>query len=378
MLSPHSKSIRSVNILRLFKIFICTTLLMFFNSCGFLNYYNSNNENSVDEALTTKYSIVFVIHGDGDYLYHDSHGKKHTSDNEILKKAKRIAKQNPEAEVFIFHQKPKKNRLFVFPVKDGEFFYYRNGKPIANKLYWRGQEQRYYDNEVELYEKYKVQAQHDVSKIFLYFGHEIPGNSLPGYDASYPERIFSINNFANGLNKFIQNSSKFDLIILSTCYGGTPYTIGKLTSYAKLIIASPENLHLSHFDILSLERLDLNYLKKDTHAFAVKFAYNAFERLSESVNTAISVAVYDAAIVNEYISSVNKYNDSDIISYEENSTVTMSKTERCDCFEIPNFRLPGISNGVNVFYRSPLFGRAKNKINHSGWECLKITEAKDN
>lgn len=374
MLSPHSKSIRSVNILRLFKIFICTTLLMFFNSCSFLNYYNSNNEYSGDEAATTKYSLVFVIHGDGEYLYHGSNGKKYASDNEILKKAQRIAKQNPEAEVFIFHQKPKKNRLFVFPIKDGEFYYYRNGKPITNNLYWRDQEKSYYDNEVELYEKNKVQVQNDVAKIFLYFGHEIPGNSLPGYDASYPERIFSITNFADGLNKFIQHSSKFDLIILSTCYGGTPYTIGKLTSYAKLIIASPENLHLSHFDILSLEHLEINYLKKDTHAFAVKFAYNAFERLSESVNTAVSIAVYDAARVSEYISSFNKYNDSNKISFEDNSTANTLETERCDCFEIPNYRLPGISNGVNVFYRSPLFGRAKNKINHSGWECLKIIE----
>ena len=64
--------------------------------------------------------------------------------------------------------------------------------------------------------------------------------------------------FVTGLKGFTADSARFDLMILSTCFGGTPYTIGALGPFARYIIASPDNLHLSYFDFHSLERLDLN------------------------------------------------------------------------------------------------------------------------
>ena len=49
-----------------------------------------------------RYSVIFIIHGDGNYLYHDSRGNAHRADEEALIEATMVAEQNPQAEVFIF------------------------------------------------------------------------------------------------------------------------------------------------------------------------------------------------------------------------------------------------------------------------------------
>lgn len=79
-------------------------------------------------AMRVSYSIVCVIHGDGDYLYHDTTGNEYRADEEALAGALRVAEENPNAEVFIFHQQPRRRFLFLFPLPDGEFHYYRNGR----------------------------------------------------------------------------------------------------------------------------------------------------------------------------------------------------------------------------------------------------------
>ena len=94
-------------------------------------------------------------------------------------------------------------------------------------------------------------------------------------------------------------------MILSTCFGGTPYTIGALGTFARYIIASPDNLHLSYFDFHSLERLDLSVRDGDVPAFAKQFAHQAFDRLTGDIQTAVSVAVYDVDRVQEYVHSVH-------------------------------------------------------------------------
>ena len=50
------------------------------------------------------YALVFVIHGDGSYLFHDDAGKPQEADQVALERARATAKANPEAEVFVFHQ----------------------------------------------------------------------------------------------------------------------------------------------------------------------------------------------------------------------------------------------------------------------------------
>jgi hypothetical protein len=129
--------------------------------------------------------------------------------------------------------------------------------------------------------------------MFLYFGHEIPEFDSAGYDASYPDRTFTVRDLASGIEGFTSDFTKFDLLVLSTCYGGTPYTIGTLGSYARTIIASPDNLHLSYFDLNSLKSLDLGLQDGDIPAFANRFAHQSFDRLTGDIQTTVTVAVYD-------------------------------------------------------------------------------------
>lgn len=318
-----------------------------------------------------QYSILFIIHGDSDYLYHDTAGNKHIADEEVLAGAKRVAEENQLSEVFIFHQKPRSHFLFFFPLRDGEFYYYRNGRLIANELYWHDQELSNLDTEVEFYNRYRAMSPSERVSMFLYFGHEIPEFGGTSYDESYPDRTFTVHDLANGMKALTSDSTKFDLLVLSTCYGGTPYTISMLGPYARTIIASPDNLHLSYFDLNSLENLEVSLQDGDVPGFANRFAHQSFDRLTGDIQTAVSVAVYDVDSVQEYLESVSTTYENTLNTLNENTQAFLSTMEHCDCADISAYVLPTMNNGVTVFYRSALFGRSKNKPNHSGWECWK-------
>ena len=320
------------------------------------------------------YSIVFVIHGDGEYLYHDARGIEYQADEEALAGAKRIALRNPRAEVFVFHQIPRKHFLFFFPIHDGEFSYYRNGRLIANEPYWRDQGSSPLDPEVTLYRRYHANNVREPLHLFVYCGHEIPEFGGAGYDASFPDRPFTVQDLAHGLNGFTGDSSRFDLLVLSTCFGSTPYSIGVLGPSARYIIASPDNLHLSYFDLRSLERLDLSLQGGDVHAFAKKFARQSFDRLTMDIQTAVSVAVFDVDRVQDFLHAVHGTYNHTLSALEGEAQPSTGAIERCDCADIPAYALPSLSRGVEVLYRPARFGRSKNKENHSGWECWKVRE----
>lgn len=349
----------------------CAMFLILLTSCS--ADLTIQRESRLEEvsAFDTKYSIIFIIHGDNNYLYHDSSGKSYNADEEALIGARRVAEENSHAEVFIFHQKPGSNFLFFFPIKDGEYFYYRNGRLIESESYWRNQEQANFDFEIDLYNQLRLINQSNLIKMFVYLGHEIPEIGGVGYDLSYPDRTFTVNNIANGLKAFTSDSAKFDLAILSTCYGGTPYTITKLGAFTKTIIASPENLHLSYFDLSALERLHIKLLDRSVPSFATKFAQLSFDKLISELQTEVSVAVYDMESVQKYLNSVNNEYNNKLISLKDETHSSLAVMERCDCIEIPAYQLSTIGEGVEVFYRSARFGRLKNKESHSGWECWK-------
>ncbi len=317
------------------------------------------------------YSMVFVIHGDGEYLYHDTSGTEYQADEEALAEAKRIALRNPRAEVFVFHQIPRKHFLFFFPIHDGEFYYYRNGRLIANESYWRDQGESPLDPEVTLYRRYRPNNQRPSLNLFLYCGHEIPEFGGAGYDASFPDRPFTVHDLADGLKGFTGDSTRFDLLVLSTCFGSTPYSIGALGPFARYIIASPDNLHLSYFDLRSLERLDLSVREGDVPALAKKFAHQSFDRLTKDIQTAVSVAVFDVDRVQNFLHSVRGAYDHTLTALKGEAQSATAAIERCDCADIPAYALPTMNEGVEVLYRPARFGRSKNKQNHSGWECWK-------
>lgn len=365
MRNPHRRSIKE----ELYLILLVSISCALMSSCSANSTVQQEAQQSEEDVLVQKYSIIFVIHGDGDYLYHDTNGNEYEANEEALASAKRVAQQNPSAEVFIFHQRPRQHFLLFFPLRDGEFYYYRNGQLIANESYWRDQEQSHLNPEVELYSRFRSDNQRNMVSMFLYYGHEIPEFGGTGYDASYSDRTFTVHDLASGLKNFTRNSTRFDLMVLSTCFSGTPYTIGALGSFARYIIASPDNLHLSYFDIHLLERLDLSLRDEDIPAFAKRFAQEAFDRLTRDIQTAVSVAVYDIDLVQEYLHSVKSVYDQTVTTLQEELHDLMRKTEHCDCVDLPAFALPTINDGVDIFYRPARFGRLKHKLNHSGWEC---------
>ena len=365
----HSRSVRGAPYSMLFANLRCAALTVLLSSCSADLPVQHEAQQAEEGVLAAPYSIVCVIHGDGDYLYHDTRGNEYKADEEALAGAKRVAMRNSRAEVFIFHQKPRKHFLFFFPLQDGEFYYYRNGRLIANELYWRDQGQSHFDPEVGLYRRFRSDDQREMVKMFLYCGHEIPEFDGAGYDASYPDRPFTVHELADGLQGFTRHSARFDLMVLSTCFGSTPYTIGTLGSSARYIIASPDNLHLSYFDLHSLGRLDLSLRDGDVLAFAKKFARLAFDRLTRDIQTAVSVAVFDVDRAQGFLQSVHAVYDHTLTTLQGETQASLATIERCDCADLPAYVLPAMNKGVDVFYRPARFGRSKHKQNHSGWEC---------
>ncbi|MFZ1290572.1 MAG: clostripain-related cysteine peptidase [Melioribacteraceae bacterium] len=355
-------------------VFASAALTMFLFSCRSISSEKNEWQAAEESGIKLKYSMVFVIHGDGDYIYHNSIGTEFNADETALANAKRVAEQNPNAEVFIFHQRPKQKFLFFFPQRDGEFYYYRRGRLIKNILYWRDQEKSNFDTEVSLYHQFHTVNLLEMLNLFLYFGHEIPEFNGLGYDESYPDRTFTINDIANGLKDFTRNFQQYDLLVLSTCFGGTPYKIGELGQFAQYIISSPENLHLSYFNLHSLHQLDFTFQDGDVFTFAKKFASEAFDSLAKDIQTAVSVAVYDVNRTEKYLKSVQKIYDSTLINLKGTEESSIATTEHCDCAEIPKYVLPMMTDGVNIFYRPANFGRTKYKQYHSGWECLREKE----
>lgn len=346
-------------------------LLIVLSSCSTNFPIQGESRNTPDSLFEIKYSIIFIIHGNGDYLYFDNIGNQIEADEKTLTDAIQIAKQNKNSEVFIFHQKPSQNFLFFFPLKDGEFYYYRNGKLIANESYWRDQEKSNLEYEVATYQRLHTINQNKAIRMFLYFGHEIPEFGGEGYDESYFNRTFTIDDLTIGLNNINSDSSKFDLSILAACFGGTPYTIKKLGNFSRYIIASPENLHLSYLDLHSFEQLDVNLKDDDVYSFANKIARQSFEKLTNSVQTEVSLAVYDVNKTQNYLNAVqNNYNKT-LRSLNAMTANSGSAVEHCDCAEIPAYKISTIDTGVDIYYRPANFGPTKNKMKHSGWECYK-------
>ena len=371
MRDPHSRPVRGAAHSKLIMSVRCAALSLLLSSCSGDLPVQREAQRTPEDVLALPYSIVCIIHGDGDYLYHDTSGNEKKADEEALAGAQRVALQNPCAEVFIFHQRARRHFLLLFPLHDGEFYYYRNGRLIANEAYWRDGGQSRFGPEVELYRRFRGNGRHGKMSVFLYDGHEIPEFGGAGYDASSPDRTFTLHDFVEGVEDFASDSTRFDLMVLSTCYNGTPYTIGALESFARYIVASPDNLHLSYFDFHSLERLDLHLQDGDVHSFAKRFARQAFDRLTRDIQTAVSVAVYDVDRARDFLSSVHGMYDHTLTAVRGAAQASMATVEHCDCADIPAYVLPTMKEGVDVFYRPARFGRSKEKQNHSGWECWK-------
>ncbi|RPI76416.1 MAG: hypothetical protein EHM47_00315 [Ignavibacteriales bacterium] len=238
------------------------------------------------------FRIIYIIHGDGNYLFHDKDGKSLNAAGRILEQAKLNAENINRGEVFIFYQKPAEKFLF-FNKDDGEFYYYKNSELISEETYSRKDADNF-ETEAGLIKKYSEDKSFSKKNILLYYGHEIPLNDSSGYHNSYPQKVFGINIFADGLGRIINslsNDEKFNLIVLSTCRNGNENFASVLSLFTNYLIASPADIHLSYMDSGSLISLIEN--TNSIAQLSEEFARSAFEKLINSTHTEISINLYD-------------------------------------------------------------------------------------
>jgi len=143
--------------------------------------------------------------------------------------------------------------------------------------------------------------------------------------------------------------------------------------FARYIVASPDNLHLSYFDLRSLEWMNTSALERDVSGFTLRFARQAFEALTETVQTAVTVGVYNADSVQAYLDVVHRLYEHSVATVHAESDTSMSERSHCDCVEIPAYVQPTMRDGVVMYFRPARFGRTQRKQQHSGWECWSET-----
>lgn len=317
-----------------------------------------------------RYSLVFLVHGDANYVYHDTVGIAHFANEDALAKAHVVARSNPDAEVFIFHDKPLSHSLLFFKQRDGDFYYYRNGELAATHSYWRDEGTSRFATQGALYDtfrsKFNSPSQQRPTRMFLYFGHEVPEVEGLHYDASYEDSTLSIAKFSSDLRAFTTDDTRFDLFVMSTCFNGTPHSVAALAPYARYVLASPTNLHLSYFDIAPFEHLESSMSTRDVASFTRYAAQHAFDKLSSYVQTVVSVGVYDVPQTLPYLQSIGAAYEQALTSIHDAPTLSLA---HCDCAELAPFNSPLMKAGVDVLYRPAKFGRDANKLQHSGWSC---------
>lgn len=316
-------------------------------------------------------SIVCIVHGDGDYIFHDSVGSEQRADERVLEELDAMAARLHRSEVFVFHQRPTSRLLFLFPRDDGMFSYYRNGRLVARESYRRPSGGNRFDAEAALYREFHGSANRDGAHMLLYFGHEIPDADGAGYDRSTPERRFNTDTFAAALPCFSDSAVRIDLAIVSTCYNGSPHMMAAVAPSVRYVVASPENLHLSYFDPRAIADAETMLQTDSIARFARMFAGSAFARLSQDVETAVSVCVYDVDRVRPYLrAAMRVYHDTMPVAAAEAS----AERKHCDCADLPSYRTPAMNDGVDVFFRPAQFGRNQQVAHHSGWECVRLQQ----
>ncbi len=327
-----------------------------------------NGTHSSEEVNEPNYSIIYMIHGDADYLYHDSLGAARQADEEVLKEAILLGKQAENGEVLIFHQRPERKILWLFPKKDRQFIYYRNGELIERKNYSPSGEVEsgIFSSEARLLEEYISKTEAMDNSIFLYFGHEIPFKNGETYYRSIGHKNMNTGTFAEGIKSMIPETRKrFDLVVLSTCNNATPNMVHALQPLSRYLLASPQNLHLSHIDSRGLTILERD-AGLDAGKVADKLSQETYNRLTNSVQTVVSLSIFDMNTVKSYVQRA----DSMYHSYLKSIPQAGPGTENMDCTDLPIFSgWVSFNEGVKSRYRPPLFGPKADRKSHSGWGC---------
>jgi hypothetical protein len=246
-------------------------------------------------AQTEGIRIIYFIHADGNYLFHDEEGRALNAAERILAQSIVVGENMKHGEVFIFFQKPNENFLLLFPMDDGEFYYYNKGLKIFHGTYSR-KNSCAFEPEADLIKKYSESSVQNLKNILLYYGHEIPLKDTAGYNLSQPQKKFGINIFAEGLKEILNSlpspEKKFSIVVLSTCKNGNYKTAEELSPLTDYLIASPFDIHLSYLNSESLIKLSTEK-NLDLKKSAAYFAESAYYEMTRVTNTEISISVYD-------------------------------------------------------------------------------------
>lgn len=327
-------------------------------------YKNVSSAQTDIAKANTDYRVIYYIHGDSDYLFHDEEGGAKQADSVALKRALKTAATAESGEVFIFHHNSESKFLGLFPRRNNRLYYYKNGE-LINEVKYRPEEkdEEFLTSESNLFSSYKLSEDTEVKRnFFLFFGHEIPSGPDQTYHSSFPEISVSTASFSDGLMHFNSAGEKFDLTVLSTCSNGSPEIAKKLSPVTNILLASPQNLHLSHIRPEKLSILELNPVAPAAE-IAEAIAEDTYRELSSSVQTVITLSVYRLDDIQGYLNELTTI----VTEYTETNQPNEYR-DNTDCAFLGLYA-GEFKEGVTVYYRAPAFGRESGRSTHSGWGC---------
>jgi hypothetical protein len=335
-----------------------------FTGCGHTVELSGNDMPNNGQGIS--YSVIYYIHADSDYLYHDSEGSPIRENAEVLAASINVGKGAHSGEVFIYQQRPERKLLGLFPRRSSRFFHYRNGKLISHIEYrHKDKKEAFLATEAGLMKRSRAQKPDENHQYyFLYFGHEIPSENGRGYHRTLPAIEVNTISFTKGVRNLLRSDrDRFSLAVLSTCNNGTPGMAKHLLPFTDAMLASPQNLHLSHIDSESL-----SHLEKEPEISPIQIgrimAEKTYHRLEATVHTTITLGLYDLKAVQAYIDSVSS------------NIAAMNATDRTgrfqdnvDCAELFPAEPGFYRQGVETWYKPARFGRQPAQATHSGWGC---------
>jgi len=277
------------------KIIIFLGAVLFLIGCAPSRSTLSNKQH-MPPASPVDFVLIYIIHGDADYIYHDSTGHYHVADMEAVHQATTVGLESQQGEVFIFHLKP--GSTFFSHSPRGVFYHYKNGIKISQENYTRSDIDLGFEVESKLFQSTTSVSSH---YYLVYFGHRIQEVNGQGYSSSFPKIPFSLTEFSQGVKNLIpknlERNKPFNLIVLSTCQGGSDPTLKALAPLTDYLVASPENLHLSYFNTLAFKDTIPERHPQDGNRkvfnLAEAITNQSFNQLQKMTQTEITVSLYD-------------------------------------------------------------------------------------
>ena len=354
-----------------YTILIGTALLMGAMLSGCSHTSELRGGDALEEMADVDYSVIYYIHADSDYLYHDASGRPVLGNRKVLNEARNVAENAESGEVFIFYQRPERRVLGLFPRRSSRFYHYVNGE-LASRINYRHSDgsEAFLTTEARLHNRYGTgSGKKDQQTIFLFYGHEIPDGGGKKYHRTKPDIAVNTGSFSTGIQKFLlREEQQFDLIVISTCNNGTPVMADHLISFTSVLLASPQNLHLSHIDSGNLELLETEPGISSVQ-LARSMAEQTYKRLASEILTTITLAVYDFDVVRNYNDELRAF----AMAYESSGSMRHF-SDNVDCSQVPFFDDASFSNGIITWFKPARFGRQTNTTVHSGWGCKPLMD----